>query len=352
VRLTEVKPLRVFLQSGRADLRVFAGDWWTANLEMLSALEYAGYEVNHIWADHAGHDEFHGSMIFPEALKWVWQGYPGPIAAGANSKQPVAKVLCPGEGWTRTETAASAGPLVAGISGEVFFLSSDRRQIHRIVNGRGEKYCEAAAEISAIAASADGRLFACERAGLRIVTLDAKGGRDVLHEGVDAAHFCVARNRNIYAADPAGCRVRLVTPSGQRVVMDITPVVPGALALSADESQLYVTDREGAMAWTFSIGPDGSLQNGAPFFPLKIGADGSKGNAQAIAVSVRGWSLFATRLGVQIADVNGLIAGIISRPGADVEGAAIGGPSRTELFVSSGGTIWRRPLRLAESLWC
>ncbi len=45
VRKTEPKPLRVFLQDGSNDLNIYGGNWWVANQDMLSALEFAGYEV-------------------------------------------------------------------------------------------------------------------------------------------------------------------------------------------------------------------------------------------------------------------------------------------------------------------
>src|SRR5690606_21476140 len=81
VRLHEPKPLRIFLQGGAQDLDVVNGNWWTANLDMLSALRYAGYDVNHVWHEQAGHNEFHCNMIAPDALRWVWSDYP---------KKPVA----------------------------------------------------------------------------------------------------------------------------------------------------------------------------------------------------------------------------------------------------------------------
>ncbi|MBX5495677.1 MAG: gluconolactonase, partial [Bryobacteraceae bacterium] len=44
VRKMEPKPLRVFLQDGDKDLNIYAGNWWIANQDMYSALQYAGYE--------------------------------------------------------------------------------------------------------------------------------------------------------------------------------------------------------------------------------------------------------------------------------------------------------------------
>ena len=49
IRKYEPKPLRIFLQDGSNDANGVGGNWFLANQEMLSALEFSGYEVNHVW---------------------------------------------------------------------------------------------------------------------------------------------------------------------------------------------------------------------------------------------------------------------------------------------------------------
>jgi enterochelin esterase family protein len=71
VRKTEKKPIRVFLQDGKGDLNNLHGNWYLSNLQMLSALEFMKYEVNHEWGD-GGHNGKHGGAILPESLKWLW----------------------------------------------------------------------------------------------------------------------------------------------------------------------------------------------------------------------------------------------------------------------------------------
>ena len=51
IRKTEPKPIRIFLQDGRNDLNNYTGSWFIANQDMLSALEFAGYDVKHEWGD-------------------------------------------------------------------------------------------------------------------------------------------------------------------------------------------------------------------------------------------------------------------------------------------------------------
>jgi enterochelin esterase family protein len=76
VRKTPRKPIRVFLQDGKNDLNVPAGDWWLANLEMASALAFSGYDFTTAWGN-GFHSPRHGRAILPDSLRWLWRGYGG-----------------------------------------------------------------------------------------------------------------------------------------------------------------------------------------------------------------------------------------------------------------------------------
>jgi enterochelin esterase-like enzyme len=74
VRRTARKPLRVFLQSGANDLEVVFGNWFVANQDMASALEYRGYDHQFVHGT-GGHTLKHGGSIFPETLRWLWRDH-------------------------------------------------------------------------------------------------------------------------------------------------------------------------------------------------------------------------------------------------------------------------------------
>src|SRR5262249_30396641 len=99
IRKTEPKPIRIFLQDGSNDQNAYGGNWFLANQEMLSALQFAGYDVSHVWGD-GGHNAKHAIAIFPDALRWLWRDYPTPITANPEhkSRQPVMQLVIPGEG--------------------------------------------------------------------------------------------------------------------------------------------------------------------------------------------------------------------------------------------------------------
>jgi hypothetical protein len=97
IRKYEPKPLRVFLQDGSSDLNIYGGDWWMANQSMQRAMEFAGYEHQHVWGD-GGHNGKHGTAVFPDAMRFLWKGWPEPIKAGKGSP-PLKEILIDGEGW-------------------------------------------------------------------------------------------------------------------------------------------------------------------------------------------------------------------------------------------------------------
>jgi enterochelin esterase-like enzyme len=73
IRKEPLRPLRVFLQDGEADLDN-EYNWWLANLEMVAALRYRGYD--HIFmAGSGGHNSEHGGAILPDSLRWLWRSH-------------------------------------------------------------------------------------------------------------------------------------------------------------------------------------------------------------------------------------------------------------------------------------
>ena len=82
IRKTPIKPLKIFLQDGSNDLNNEHGNWFLANQQMLSALEWANanadankvegprYSINHVWGE-GNHSDQHGGMLLPDILRWM-----------------------------------------------------------------------------------------------------------------------------------------------------------------------------------------------------------------------------------------------------------------------------------------
>jgi enterochelin esterase family protein len=75
IRQQAIRPIRIFLQDGEADLNNDWGDWWLANLQMVSALKYRGYDHTFV-AGTGGHSGEHGGAILPDSLRWLWRTTP------------------------------------------------------------------------------------------------------------------------------------------------------------------------------------------------------------------------------------------------------------------------------------
>jgi enterochelin esterase-like enzyme len=87
IRKTEPKPIRIFMQDGKNDHIVpdepfgtfYAGSWPINNQVMYDAFQLAGYDVR-FELGTGGHDGRQAASIMPDALRWLWRGYPQPIA--------------------------------------------------------------------------------------------------------------------------------------------------------------------------------------------------------------------------------------------------------------------------------
>jgi enterochelin esterase family protein len=80
---TPAKPLRLWLEVGDRDnlnsnaLHDNMHDWVVANENMARALAAKGYHYQFVFARNAGHtDRAVRAQTFPEALEYLWQGYP------------------------------------------------------------------------------------------------------------------------------------------------------------------------------------------------------------------------------------------------------------------------------------
>jgi len=83
IRKNPIRPIRIFLQDGTADLNNEHGNWHLANEQMLSALQWANanadekkipgarYDVRFEWGDGA-HSDVHGGWLLPGILRWMF----------------------------------------------------------------------------------------------------------------------------------------------------------------------------------------------------------------------------------------------------------------------------------------
>jgi enterochelin esterase-like enzyme len=149
IRKTEPKPIRIFLQDGKNDHitaaepwgTFYAGSWPINNQVMYEAFQSAGYDVK-LEIGSEGHNMRQGAAIMPDALRWLWRGYPEPIGVhepaamtqpGWDTRGNVYSIVWASKPWEQVGGTYSsvASPTVAW-DGSVFFADYSADRIYRV----------------------------------------------------------------------------------------------------------------------------------------------------------------------------------------------------------------------------
>jgi enterochelin esterase family protein len=69
------KPIRIYQQDGAKDLVNQFGSWAEANKAMAEAFDKKGYDHQFVFGEGT-HSARHGTMLFPDAMRWMWRDYP------------------------------------------------------------------------------------------------------------------------------------------------------------------------------------------------------------------------------------------------------------------------------------
>ncbi len=345
IRKSEPKPLRIFLQDGSNDLNIYGGDWWNANQGMLSALTFAGYDVNHVWGD-GGHSGKQGGAILPEALRWLWRDHGQALVAARNERQPIMKVLAPGQDWQLVSEGHvfTEGPDAAP-DGTMYFADAGSQKIFRVgLDGAVQVFAEKTGGADGMAFGPDGRLYAaCNQERCIAAWNVATGERSVIAADLDPNDVTVAQSGHLWFTDHKHRQVWHVAPDGRKELVDEGLAMPNGITLSPDQSLLYVADTLGRFVWSYQIKSDGTLQYKQPYFHLHM-ADAAPGSgADGLATDTSGMLYVASSLGIQYCDQAGRVNGIIKLPpNGKASNIAFGGAARDTLFLTAGDKVWKR----------
>jgi len=315
IRKTEPKPLRVFLQDGSNDQNIYGGNWWIANLDMHSALEFSGYELEKAWGT-GGHDSKQAGSVFPEALRWLWKDYPAPVKAGQGSRQPLTReVLAAGETWTSVNTT-HVNQLWADEHGTVFAQTS--REFLRLEDSR-----------SVVLNRAEAR-------GLKPRFATPTATSATRHDG------------HAYRLDAATSKLAHRSVAGRLQHHPLTGLdSPSALCLSPDQTLLYVADRRRQLITSFQMASDGVPTLEQPYGHLHLPDDAVGSGVGGLCVDTAGRLYAATPMGIQVFDQAGRVNGIIAPPQrlTTVQGLTFGGPTGNQLYLLADGHVWRRTVQ-------
>lgn len=348
IRKSEPKPLRVFLQDGTRDNNIYAGDWWVANQDMLSALTWAGYEINHAWGDGGGHDSRHTITILPDALKWLWKDYPSPIHSHTDSITRTNPLLR-GHLWEEVALKGiKAEKLTVGPEGELWF--SQQKTIYRLDKKNNlHVFATLTGNTGGISFQADGKLYVANLSQHKIIALDSAGAQLDIVNDVNA-DFLTASQKGIYFSDKIKKQLGFYSFADKQIKLVKLPGTPAGLALSAEQTFINVGFEDLPLGYSFRILANGSLDYGQEYIHYHIPYGETMPRVSGLVTDTANLLYSATALGIQMSDQLGRVNLIISGPAPSVTDIKMGGDNFNVLYAISNGRLFRRELHTKAAL--
>ena len=321
VRKTEPKPLRIYMQDGWYDVwNPIFGEWFEYNMLMESAFNFAGYEVFHKW-DRGNHSIKYGTLAFPDAMRWLWKGYPAKVQKGWSNNGMLQEILIEGEDWQEVEVPAGASELFAGVDSAALFavganiykVSVDKvMQVGMLKSGErmmGERLTARGSSLYK-----DGVKIADGVTGLQAVQ-ELAGGQYVV--------LCDAKAKskgNVWMVN-TGCRALAVAPDYR-------------FCVTGEEKTHHLIST--------IIGRDGEMKYSEPYYYMHDLSNGVLQPAGNMAFDTKGNLYVATEMGVQVVDHNGRVRAILSLPAGGVKTLAFSG---NYLYVVCGDRMFVRKMK-------
>ena len=356
IRLTEPKPLRLFIHEGKNDLNITNGDWWIANQALQRSLAFAGYQHKFTW-DETGHERRGGNLVQEQALRYIWQDWKTePVAANwTGTKHTMTKFFPSGSEWevVSADHNWSEGMAITK-DGTLYFTDVPDAELFRITpEGKQSLLTNETRRANGIALSPDeSRLYTASGGQIRAYHLPASGEDftgefDLVTEGTGANDIAVSPDgKHVYYTDPGNKKVWQVDLSTKkRTGYDFKD--PNGISVSPDGYTLAVSHFPSHQVHTYSIDPKtGALNNRQPFYHLQLPPNAKRGANDGHAWSKNGHLLVGTELGLQILDQEGRTQLILPRPNPTdgrVNYVALAPPY---LYIATRHTIYRRPTLL------
>ena len=350
IRKVEPKPIRVFLQDGSKDLNIYGGDWWMANQEMERSLKFAGYEVEHAWGD-GGHDGKHATVIFPDAMRFLWKDWPNPVKAGAGSPQ-MKDILNPGEDWKLVGEGYkfTEGPAV-NAKGEVFFNDVGSAKTFKVgSDGKPVVFLEDSKRGDGQAFGPDGRLYVNAGAESKILAWDADGKSNVIADGFKGNDLVVRHDGGVYATapfdTPNNSKIWYVSPKGEKKIVDQGLRFANGICLSPDQTLLYVADSRTHWVFSYQVQADGSLAHKQKYFHMHVPDTAEDSGVDGLRVDRDGRLWAATNVGLQVCDQAGRVNCIIPTPNRRLANLTFGGPNFDTVYACCGDKVYSRKVKV------
>ena len=323
IRKTEPKPLRIYMQDGWYDVwNPIFGEWFEYNMLMESALNFAGYEAFHKW-DRGNHSIKYGTLAFPDAMRWLWKGYPARVQKGWSNNGMLQDILQQGEDWQELA-------LPVAIDSQNIFATAD----------------------SSIVFASRAGIFKVSPAGACVRIGELKTGERLLGEDLTARGTTLYHRGAKVADGLYGLEAAQVLSDGKYLALcnakakskdNVWVIHAGcrALAVAPDERFCVTGEQHTHHLLSTIITPQGEMLYSEPFYYLHDLSNGSQQQAGNMAFDTKGNLYVATEMGVQVADHNGRVRAILSLPAGRVQSLAFAG---NYLYVLCGNRLFVRKM--------
>ena len=128
VRKGEPRALRIFLQDNDKDTwNPLFGSWFEYNTLMLSALQFAGYDVHYQW-DKGGHSGKNGRLIMKEVMRWLWHDWESGVKVGTSGNKSLNDIILPNEGWNCIAEEIAIGSMLHPMNEKEVIICNGKRK--------------------------------------------------------------------------------------------------------------------------------------------------------------------------------------------------------------------------------
>ncbi|MEO7769024.1 MAG: SMP-30/gluconolactonase/LRE family protein, partial [Ferruginibacter sp.] len=326
------------------------GDWWKANESMERALAFSGYDLHHVWGE-GGHNGNQGTSVFPAAMRWLWKDWPKPVATGSSKNQFLSDILIPGQQWELVgEGYKFTEGVAANSKGEVFFQDIPNSKTYKIgTDGKLVALPLDAKRASGTSFGTNGRRFTAAGGTKQILSYDINEKEAIVADSISANDLVMARNGNMYVTSPDGSekpsKIYLIRPNGDKLIVDEGIKFANGIALTPDQTQLYVTESASHWVWIYKINADGTLSYKQRFGWLHV-PDGSENAwSDGLKCDTAGRVYVTSRIGLQVLDQLGRVNAIIPLPSGQTSNCCFGGADFDVLYVTCTDKVYRRKLK-------
>jgi sugar lactone lactonase YvrE/enterochelin esterase-like enzyme len=349
IRKFEAKPIRAYLTTGTHDMENCAGDWFLLDQEMDKALKFSGYDYffRAIEGPHvAGWNEF-----FPEAMRFIWRGWPEPVRAGSSAPRVRDVIASDGKWELAAQGFRDARGPACNAKGEVFFLDAPNNVVHRIgLDGKVDVFLPDAGQANSLSIGPKGELYAASERTEKITCYNG-GHSSISAQGLRAQYVLAMPDGALYVTTagekPGEASDIWFVRDGRKTRVDSGIKFATGLAYRPDQWLLAVADGRSKWVYSYQVNADGALSNKERFFWLHVPDWEDDAGAESVCYARENKMLVATRWGIQVCADDGPTQVILPMPDRSrVIGVCFGGPEMDTLFAFCGDKVWKRPVKI------